>query len=249
MLSKFILYFSRASTTKILASLIMIIIIVIGLYQWLNYHPALPLTLSTIPTITESGFSLSDWTIGLVERLNWRQEGSSQVFNTLLLFVFLSLATSIGLPRQIAALVAGINLGAFVGVIVATLAATLGCLITFSVARYLLSAKITRKYPSQLAKLSDFLSDRTFLKAIIIRILPLGSNFITNIIAGVSKVSMPAYISGSFVGFIPQMIIFSLAGSGIRLGEKNELLASAILFIIALVLAAYLVKKHKIKNS
>ena len=132
--------------------------------------------------------------------------------------------------------------------IVATLAATLGCLITFSVARYLLSAKITRKYPSQLAKLSDFLSDRTFLKAIIIRILPLGSNFITNIIAGVSKVSMPAYISGSFVGFIPQMIIFSLAGSGIRLGEKNELLASAILFIIALVLAAYLVKKHKINS-
>ncbi|WP_232771080.1 TVP38/TMEM64 family protein [Colwellia sp. 75C3] len=220
----------------------MIIIIVMSLYQWLAHSPALS------STATEAGFSLSDWTIALVEKLNWQQEDSSPAFNTLLLFLFLSLATSIGLPRQIAALVAGINLGAFIGVIVATLAATLGCLITFNVARYLLSARITRKYPTQLAKLSDFLGERTFLKAIIIRILPLGSNFITNIIAGVSKVSMPAYVSGSFVGFIPQMIIFSLAGSGIRLGAQNELIASAILFVIALLLTAYLVKKHKVKK-
>ena len=244
MLSKFVLFSSRASTTKILASLIMIIIIVTGLYQWLNHSPALAATLTT----AEVAFNLSDWTIGLVERMDWQQEGSSPILNILLLFLFLALATSIGLPRQIAALVAGINLGAFIGVIVATLAATLGCLITFNVARYLLSARITRRYPSQLTKLSDFLGERTFLKAIIIRILPLGSNFITNIIAGVSKVSMPAYVSGSFVGFIPQMVIFSLAGSGIRLGAQNELMASAILFIIALLLTAYLVKKHKVKK-
>ncbi len=249
MLSKLILYSSRAHTAKILASLIIIMMIVIGLYQWLNHAPALPSTPTVSTSLLESNFSLSDWTIGVVDKLNWQQEGSSPVFNTLLLFVFLSLATSIGLPRQIAALVAGINLGAFIGVIIATLAATLGCLITFNVARYLLSVRITRKYPSQLAKLSEFLGERTFLKAIVIRILPLGSNFITNIIAGVSKVSMPAYVSGSFVGFIPQMIIFSLAGSGIRLGAQNELIASATLFVIALLITGYLVKKHKDKSN
>ncbi len=243
MLSKFLLFSARAGTTKVLASLIMIIIIMTGLYQWLIHSPVFPPTLTT----TAGGFSLSDWTINLVEKLNWQKDGNSTFINAGLLFVFLSLATSIGLPRQIAALVAGINLGAFIGIIVATLAATLGCFITFSVARYLLSASITRKYPDKLAKLSAFLGEQTFLKAIVIRILPLGSNFITNIIAGVSKVSMPAYVSGSFVGFIPQMIIFSLAGSGIRLGAQNELIASATLFIIALLLTAYLVKKHKTK--
>jgi len=208
-----------------------------GLYQWLIQAPT--------ATLTAEPFSLSDWTIGLVEQLDWHDKDSSQTINTLLLFVFLSLATSIGLPRQIAALVAGINLGAFIGMMLATLATTLGCLITFSVSRYLLSAKVTLKYPNQLAKLSEFLGERTFLKAIVIRILPLGSNFITNIIAGVSKVSMPAYVGGSFVGFIPQMIIFSLAGSGIRLGAQNELMASAILFIIAILLTTYLIKKHR----
>lgn len=257
MLSKFVLFSSHVRTTKILASLIMIMIIMTGLYQWLIHMPATsPLLTSTADaTLTEplvealskedSDFNLSQWTITVVEKLNWQQETSSVNLNTLLLFVFLSLATSIGLPRQIAALVAGINLGAFNGVIIATLAATLGCLITFSVARYLLSDAITRRYPSKLEKLSLFLNEQTFLKAIVIRILPLGSNFIANIIAGVSKVSMPAYVSGSFVGFIPQMVIFSLAGSGIRLGAQNELIASAALFVIAILISAYLVKRHK----
>ncbi len=218
---------------KKFTSLLIVIMLMIGLFHWLT------------PAIAENNFSLSDWVIHLVEKLNWQQEGNSQVFNTLLLLLFLSLATSIGLPRQIAALVAGINLGALIGVIIATIAATLGCLITFSVSRYLLIDKITLKYPKQLAKLSAFLGEQTFLKAIVIRILPLGSNFITNIIAGVSKVSMPAYVGGSFVGFIPQMIIFSLAGSGIRLGAQNELIASGVLFFVALLISAYLVKKHK----
>lgn len=233
MLSKSDRLSSRVNKIKKLTSLLIVVLLMIGLFQWLS------------PSLTENNFSLSDWIITLVNKLNWQQEGSSQLLNTLFLFTFLSLATSIGLPRQIAALVAGINLGALFGVIIATLAATLGCLITFSVSRYLFSDKITRKYPQQLAKLSAFLGEQTFLKAIVIRILPLGSNFITNIIAGVSKVSMRAYVSGSFVGFIPQMVIFALAGSGIRLGAQNELMASGILFVVALLISAYLLKKHK----
>jgi len=224
---------SHIQKIKRLASLLIIVMVTIGLFHWLP------------PTLAVNSFNLSDWTIQLVDKLNWQQEGSSETLNTLLLFIFLSLATSIGLPRQIAALVAGINLGVLLGVIIATLAATLGCLITFNVSRYLLSDKITRKYPEKVEKLSVFLGEQTFLKAIVIRILPLGSNFLTNIIAGVSKVSMRAYVSGSFVGFIPQMIIFSLAGSGIRLGAQNELIASGMLFVIALLISAYLVKKHK----
>ena len=232
---------SNARTIKVLMSLIIIIIIVIATYQWLMHTPLAPLT--------QPNFSLSDWTVNVVEKISGQKEGRSNYLNTLILFVFLSLTTSIGLPRQIAAFVAGIHLGALNGVIIATLAATLGCLITFSISRYLLSDKITRKYPEKLAKLSKFLGEKTFLKALVIRILPLGSNFLTNIIAGVSKVSMLAYVSGSFVGFIPQMIIFSLAGSGIQLGSKNEVIVSLLLFIVAFILSVYLVKVHKIKNS
>lgn len=244
MFSKFVRLCSNPHTAKILAGLILMVIILTGLYQWLIHTPDVSSTLAS----KDTEFSLSEWTINIVEKLNWQEEGNSTPLNVLILFTFLSLGTSVGLPRQIAALVAGINLGAFSGVIIATLAATLGCFITFSVARYLLSERITRKYPHQLAKLSSFLGEQTFLKAIVIRILPLGSNFLTNIIAGVSKVSMSAYVSGSFIGFIPQMLIFSLAGSGIRLGAQNELIASAVLFIIALLISAYLLKKHRAQS-
>ncbi|MBU2872149.1 VTT domain-containing protein [Colwellia sp. E2M01] len=260
MLTKLIQILADKRTIKILASLIMILVLVIALTQWLSQapntiqnisselvtHPVSTAEISVEGKAETKG--LRAWTINLVEQFNWQDSAGLTVLNTFLLFGFLSLATSVGLPRQIAALVAGINLGALGGVIIATLAATLGCLITFSVSRYLLSDKVAKKYPSKLEKLSDFLGEQTFLKAVVIRIFPLGSNFLTNIIAGVTKISMPVYVSGSFVGFIPQMLIFSLAGSGLHLGEKNELIASAVLFIIAFALSAYMFKKHKEKS-
>jgi uncharacterized membrane protein YdjX (TVP38/TMEM64 family) len=90
--------------------------------------------------------------------------------------------------------------------------------------------------------------NRLFLKAIALRLLPLGSNFLANIIAGASQVSTKAFIGGSFIGFIPQMIIFSLAGSGMSIGDSNELIASTLLFIIALVIGIFLVKTHRLKS-
>ena len=193
----------------------------------------------------QSNFSFSQLSEQIITALTLTNPESHLIANIALLLVILSLATACALPRQIAALIAGINFGATIGAITALSAATIGCIITFSVSRFLLSERITDRYPTQLAKLSAFLCQQTFIKTIIIRLLPAGSNFLTNIVAGVSKVSMKSYVSGSFIGFIPQMVIFSLAGSGIRLGAQTEMLASGILFLIALLLSAYLYRQHK----
>ncbi len=237
MIAKFREAFSKIYHNK---SKLLLLLLGFGIIAYYVWQPA---------SFSFSNVNLTQWTINLIDKLDWQQSASPFSVNTLLLFIFLALTTSIGLPRQIAALVAGINLGALFGFVLATLATTLGCFITFSVSRYLLSEKVSQKYPEKLATLSNFLSEQTFVKAIVIRILPLGSNFLTNIVAGVSKVSARAYVSGSFVGFIPQMIIFSLAGSGIRLGAKNELIASLALFVVALLLSAYLLKQHKDKRN
>ncbi len=196
----------------------------------------------------DTEINIEQLTQALIDKLSWQTSETNKVSQGLSLLFILALATSCGLPRQVAALVAGINLGALWGAVAATLAATLGCLLTFTIARYMLSEKITKKYPEQLQKLSHFLGEQTFLKIIVIRLLPIGSNFLTNIVAGVSKVSIKSYVSGSLVGFIPQMAIFALAGSGIRLGAKNEMIASAALFAVALILSGYLYKKHKEKT-
>ena len=201
-----------------------------------------------ISFFTNQDLDLSQYLISLIDKVTWPVEpdnNSAKIFNSVILFISLAIGTSLGLPRQAAALVAGINCGALLGAIIATLAATLGCCITFNIARYAFSKKISKKYPKQLTKLSLFFSEQTFLKAIIIRLLPIGSNFLTNIIAGVTQVCAKRFVSGSFVGFIPQMVIFSLAGSGIRLGAKNEMIASGLLFCLALLISAYLIKQGK----
>jgi uncharacterized membrane protein YdjX (TVP38/TMEM64 family) len=204
------------------------------------------------PALTNKEMDISQHLRLLLDKITWpvaENDNSAKIVNSIILFASLALATSLGLPRQIAAFVAGVNLGALLGAVIATLAATAGCLITFSLARYAFSEKITHKYPKQLTKLSLFIGEQTFLKAIVLRILPLGSNFLTNIIAGVTQVSAKKFVGGSFVGFIPQMIIFSLAGSGIHLGANHELIASGVLFVIALVITGYLVKQHKKANK
>ena len=240
MLTKLTRLLSQTRTLQVLAFIIISLLILLSTREWFHTSSLF------VPSL--QSFSLHDSIVKLAAQLNGFGNESFNIANSLTLFIFLAIATSIGLPRQLAAFVAGINLGAFYGVVIATLATTLGCFITYSIAYFFLNAKITAKYPIKSKVLSDFLNEQTFLKAIALRLLPLGSNFLANIIAGASQVSTKAFIGGSFIGFIPQMIIFSLAGSGMSIGDSNELIASTLLFIIAVVIGIFLVKTHRLKS-
>lgn len=162
------------------------------------------------------------------------------------LFLFLCLATAIGLPRQVAAFVSGYSLGGVYGAALATIAATVGCLLTFSASRYLLSTKVSNKYPKQVSKVSGFIEQQTLSKTIIIRLLPLGSNLMTNIVAGVTRVSAKPYVLGSLLGFIPQMLIFSFAGSGVKLADEQQLYITIGLFVTIALLGSYLVRQSSL---
>jgi len=170
-------------------------------------------------------------------------------FGYLLFYLCLSLATAIALPRQVAALSAGALFGITQGFIVATLATTTGCILTFLACRFFLANRVKQRFPQKTAIVHQFLSKNTFVKALIIRILPLGSNFLTNVIAGATKVPFKAYVLGSFIGFIPQMILFSMAGGGIKLATEQEqdvvltLSLVAILLVIALMVNNHLKKR------
>jgi uncharacterized membrane protein YdjX (TVP38/TMEM64 family) len=167
----------------------------------------------------------------------------------IILFIVMSLVTAIGFPRQVAAFIAGYSLGFVNGTILITLASTIGCFITLSVSKKYLSHWSRNKYPQLYQKLQSFFIDDIFYKAFIIRILPIGSNFLTNVIAGSCQVNTKPYLLGSCLGFIPQMAIFSLAGSGIQLADNTQLSISITLFIIAFVLSIVLYLHQKRKNT
>ncbi len=158
--------------------------------------------------------------------------------------LLLTPALAIGLPRQIAALSAGFLFGAGFGVLLATISAIVGCLITLLLARKLLSNLVEQQYPEPLAKVSYFFSHHTFIKALIIRLVPAGSNFLTNVLAGTARTPISPFIFGSAVGFIPQMTIFSLMGAGLQVNGQQQLMLSLVLLVMALLLSGYLYRKN-----
>ncbi|MBA6365168.1 MULTISPECIES: TVP38/TMEM64 family protein [unclassified Colwellia] len=167
----------------------------------------------------------------------------------LMVLSLLALLTSIGLPRQVAAFSCGYIFGIVYGTLLATLAATLGCMLTLFIAKTFFRQRVLDAYPDKVMVLSAFFSTDTFSKALVIRLLPAGSNFLTNILAGMAKVKFIPYVTGTCVGFIPQMLIFSLLGAGIKVGEEQQILLSLSLLVVALIFGYLLYKKEKKHNK
>lgn len=163
--------------------------------------------------------------------------------NSFFILVTLVSLSCIGLPRQVAAFTCGYFFEALWGFILATILVTVAAYITFSISKIFARSYVLSTYQLQLAKITTFLSNDTFSKAIIIRLLPIGSNFLTNVLAGVANIPLRPFLSGSFVGYIPQMFIFSLAGSGIKLAAADQITLSVILFLVAMLLSWQLYKK------
>ncbi len=80
---------------------------------------------------------------------------------------------------------------------------------------------------------------------LLIRFLPLGSNFLINLAAGVSRVPALPFISGSAIGYVPQMVVFALMGSGIGLDPELRISLSAVLFMLSGFLGIHLYRKHR----
>lgn len=163
----------------------------------------------------------------------------------LILFLVLSIATGIGLPRQIAAATAGYIFTFQLGFAIATIATLSGCWLSYTLSNRFLSNYLMRQFPSQAEKLSLFISKDTFVKTLIIRFLPAGSNLITNWLAGAISAPKKPFLLGSLIGYIPQMLIFSLMGSGIKLNDTTQIQASIGLFVVSGLLTSYLYFKSK----
>ena len=159
--------------------------------------------------------------------------------------LFCMLTTACGLPRQLTAFLGGYAFGVLNGALLATVGVTLGCILSFYVARIVTRSFIRKKFPNKVKGLDHFLHHQTFTKTIIIRLLPIGSNLITNLVVGVTHAKGSHFIAGSFIGYLPQMIIFAIAGSGVEVLSFWKIGLSVVLFIISSLLSARLYRQYK----
>ncbi|NOQ14737.1 MAG: SNARE associated Golgi protein [Methyloprofundus sp.] len=174
----------------------------------------------------------------------------NQGITGILYFILLCmLTTASGLPRQLAAFLGGYAFGVLNGALLATLGATFGCILTFYFARILARSMIKKRFPNKVNGINRFLHHHAFTKTIIIRLLPIGSNLITNLVVGVTHAKASHFIAGSFIGYLPQMIIFAIAGSGVEVLSFWKIALSAVLFIVSSLLSARLYRQYKMDKQ
>lgn len=154
-----------------------------------------------------------------------------------------ALFTAIGLPRQLLAFSAGYLWGVLPGVAISSVAAIIGCLLTYLFSRRFLSGVVSEKLARPQKLLNRFVDRDPFIKIIILRLQPFGTNLLTNLAAGVSRLDARVFLTASFIGYLPQMFVFALTGAGVRVGSQTQLLLSAVLFALSVLLAWYLYRK------
>jgi len=199
--------------------------------------------------------------LGLIAWLFWRFPLSELIDDTALaqriadlgwmaVPVFLtiaSIATAVGLPRQLFAFVGGYSFGTITGVVLGSLAAIVGCYLCFACARHVLRKPVLRRYANFVCLLDSFVHNDAFLKIIVLRLQPLGTNLMTNLAAGVSKIPARVFLTSSLIGYVPQMLVFALLGSGVRVHSNTQMLVSVALCLVSFLIGGFLYKRHRMR--
>lgn len=153
--------------------------------------------------------------------------------------------TAIGLPRQLTAFLAGYAFGFGEGLLYSVAGATLSCAGVFWLSRLFARKTLRKRYAGKVAKLDAFVAIKPFLMTIVIRLMPFGNNLATNLIAGVSHVPARIFVTGSMIGYIPQMAIFALMGKGILVQSYWKIALSVGMLGLSTLLGLYLYKLYK----
>ncbi len=159
-------------------------------------------------------------------------------------FVLLgALACAVGVPRQIVAYAAGLGFGAWLGCLLAVLAALGGCATDFFWARLVARNWAARRIHGGLAKLDQRLARHPFSATLTLRLLPIGSNILLNLLAGVSAVAFAPFLLASAIGYLPQTIVFALLGGGVRVDQNAQMILAGVLFVGASMLGIWLMRR------
>ena len=160
-----------------------------------------------------------------------------------------ALATAAGLPRQGLAFIGGLAWGVSVGLVLSLVAAIGGCALTLELSRRWLHERIRARYPGFVDALARLVRRDAFAKIVALRLQPLGTNLLTNLCAGLTPMPRSTFLLASLVGYVPQMLVFALLGSGVRVGSGTRLLASGLLLLVSLAIGVALYRRHVVRAA
>jgi uncharacterized membrane protein YdjX (TVP38/TMEM64 family) len=155
-----------------------------------------------------------------------------------------SLFTAVGLPRQAVALAGGYFFGAVTGTTYSLLAMLGGSMLTFHIASALRIDRLSRIWPGASVQLERWTHGHVFAKTLMIRLLPVGNNLLTNVLAGLARVPRVPFFFASVLGFLPQTLVFALGGTSVSTSSTGKLILACLLLLISLAIANWLRGVH-----
>lgn len=161
-----------------------------------------------------------------------------------------TLLCAAGVPRQVVAMAGGYAFGFWPGTGLALLAEIGGCAIDFFWARLLgrraASRFLERRAGGRLHRFDRFLAERAFTATLTVRLLPVGNNVLFNLIAGVSGVAALPFLAGSLLGYVPQTVVFTLAGAGASLSDGVQFGLALALLLASVALGIVLLRRRPV---
>ncbi|RMG27612.1 MAG: TVP38/TMEM64 family protein [Gammaproteobacteria bacterium] len=155
------------------------------------------------------------------------------------------LAVAGGVSRQLISFLGGYAFGLVSGFLLAMAASVLGCVLAFFVARLLGRGWVVRHYGHRVRRVDAFLHENPFTMTLLVRLLPVGSNLVVNLAAGVSRIRFWPFVVGSALGYVPQTLVFVLIGSGITVEPVVRIGLGVVLFVVSGMLGFWLYRRYR----
>jgi uncharacterized membrane protein YdjX (TVP38/TMEM64 family) len=199
------------------------------------------LTLIAIGYVVESG------QLGGLLSEEWidREVRGQGVSGELLFLAVGGFATAVAVPRHLISFLGGYAFGFGLGGALAVAATEIGCLLDFFYARVIGRPLLSARMGARVRRIEEFLAANPFAMTLLVRLLPVGNNFATSLAAGVSRVPARPFLLGSLLGYIPQTLVFALAGSGIEMGARFRIALAVLLFVLSGAIGIWLYRRYR----
>ena len=146
-----------------------------------------------------------------------------------------TLLSAVGVPRQSVALVGGYAFGTVTGTLATLGAVTLGAALAAETARRIGRPRLEARFPQLADSLGGWSSERVFARTLAVRLFPVGSNLLINVVAGLARVDRRAFLVASLIGFLPQSVAFAVAGDGVEATSPAAIAFAVVLLGLSIV--------------
>ena len=147
------------------------------------------------------------------------------------------------LPRWPVAFAAGLLYGITLGSLYANVASTLGAWLHFALTQSLLAPAADRLRRKNAILRLDVPRDKAFLVFCMLRVFPLSSYVVTNMMAGILRIRAGTFLASTFIGMIPSTIVYAAWGMLVKKPDATFYYTAAFTLLV-FAAGTWLAQRH-----